>query len=54
MKWTKRIILVLVFGFVLFYLYNNPTGAADALKGAAAAVGTAINSLITFFNALSG
>ena len=54
MKWIKRMLLVLVVGFVLFYLVNQPQGAADAVRGAAAAVGTTINSLITFFNALAG
>jgi hypothetical protein len=54
MKWIKRILGVLVIGFVLFYLVNQPQGAADAVRGAAAAVGTAISSLITFFNALAG
>ncbi|GAA3715055.1 hypothetical protein GCM10022204_37960 [Microlunatus aurantiacus] len=54
MKWIKRMLLLLVVGFVLFYLVNQPQGAADAVRGAAAAVGTAISSLITFFNALAG
>lgn len=54
MKWIKRILGLLVIGFVLFYLVNQPQGAAEAVRGAAAAVGSAINSLITFFNALAG
>ncbi|HEY5786734.1 MAG TPA: hypothetical protein VIT65_18360 [Microlunatus sp.] len=54
MKWVKRMLLVLVVGFVMFYLVNQPQGAADAVRGAAAAVGTAVSSLITFFNALAG
>lgn len=54
MKWIKRMLTVLVIGFVLFYLVNQPEGAASAVRGAAAAVGNAINSLITFFNALAG
>ena len=37
MKWIKRMLLVLVVGFVLFYLVNQPQGAADAVRGAAAA-----------------
>jgi hypothetical protein len=53
-KWIKRMLAVLVIGFVLFYLVNQPEGAAAAVRGAAAAVGNAINSLITFFNALAG
>lgn len=54
MKWIKRMLVVLVVGFVLFYLINQPEGAAAAVRGAAGAVGAAINSLITFFNALAG
>jgi hypothetical protein len=53
-KWIKRMLVVLVVGFVLFYLVNQPEGAADAVRGAAAAVGNAVNSIITFFNALAG
>ena len=33
MKWIKRMLLVLVVGFVLFYLVNQPQGAADAVRG---------------------
>ena len=54
MKWIKRMLLLLVVGFVLFYLVNQPEGAAAAVRGAVAGVGTAVNSLITFFNALAG
>ncbi|MDN5761680.1 MAG: hypothetical protein L0H41_05120 [Microlunatus sp.] len=54
MRWIKRILGLLALGFVLFYLVNQPQGAADAVRGAAAAVGTAITSIITFFNALAG
>lgn len=54
MKWIKRMLLLLVVGFVLFYLVNQPEGAAAAVRGAFAAVGTAVDSLITFFNALAG
>ena len=54
MKWIKRLVTVLVIGFVLFYLVNQPEGAAAAVRGAASAVGNAVNSIITFFNALAG
>ena len=54
MKWVKKILFVLVVLFACFYLVNRPEDAADAVRGAAGAVGTAINSLITFFTSLAG
>ena len=37
-KWIKRILGLLVIGFVLFYLVNQPEGAADAVRGILAAL----------------
>ena len=31
-KWIKTILLVLVIGFALFYLYTKPEAAAHAVK----------------------
>jgi hypothetical protein len=53
-KWTRRILLLLAIGFVLYYLVNQPQAAADAVRGIAVAVGGALQSLITFFTALAG
>ena len=44
----------LVIGFVLFYLVNQPQGAADSVRGILAALGGALQSLVTFFTALTG
>ncbi len=41
-KWIKTILLVLVVGFALFYLFTRPEAAAEAVKnffGAFEAVG---------------
>ena len=54
MKWVKRILVVLVIGFVLFYLVKQPEGAADVVRSAAEGVAHVITSIITFFDALSG
>ena len=32
-KWIKTIVLVLIVGFCLFYLYTRPAEAASAVKG---------------------
>jgi len=38
--------------FVLIYLVSQPQGAADAVRGAAGGVGSAVNNLIEFVTAL--
>lgn len=48
----KKILLGLVIAFAAFYLVTQPAGAADAIKGAAAAVGVAFESIIRFLTAL--
>jgi hypothetical protein len=53
-KWTKRILGLVVIGFVLFYLVNQPAAAADSVRGIVGALGTALQSLVTFFTALAG
>ena len=53
-KWIRRILGLLVIGFVLFYLVNQPEGAADSVRGILAALGGALQSLVTFFTALTG
>jgi hypothetical protein len=53
-RWIRRILGLLVIGFVLFYLVNQPQGAADSVRGILAALGGALQSLVTFFTALTG
>lgn len=46
--WLKKALLVLVAGFVLFYLFTRPEAAAEAVKtffGAFEAIGVFFNSL---------
>jgi len=54
MKWIKRILLILVVGFCLYYLVNQPEGAASAVRTVFAALATAFLSIITFFTSLAG
>ena len=54
MKWVKRILLVLVVGFCLFYLIQQPEGAASAVRTVFGALARAFRSIITFFTSLAG
>ncbi|MBA8795521.1 hypothetical protein FHX74_003157 [Friedmanniella endophytica] len=53
MKWVKRIVLVLVVTFALFYLITQPENAANAVRGAGEAIAGAFNSIMKFFSALA-
>jgi hypothetical protein len=48
----QKVLVGLVIAFAAFYLLTQPEGAADAVKGAAAAVGNGFESLIAFITAL--
>lgn len=48
-KHAKTLIWILVIGFALFYLVQNPVGAADAVR----TVGEWIRSVFTFFSTLA-
>jgi hypothetical protein len=52
-KFVKRLVSVLVVGFCLFYVVNQPEGAAAAVRTAFLAVGDAFGSIITFFTSLA-
>ncbi len=48
----KKLLIWVAIAFVAFYLVTQPTGAADAVKGAASGVESAFGSIITFFSSL--
>lgn len=52
-RWFKRILFVLVVGFCLFYLINQPEGAAASVRTVFDAVAVAFRSIITFFTTLA-
>lgn len=52
-RWFKRLLFVVVVGFCLFYLVNQPEGAAGAVRTVFAAVARAFGSIITFFTTLA-
>ncbi|MDP9443520.1 MAG: hypothetical protein M3P83_03830 [Actinomycetota bacterium] len=49
---TKKAVALAVVAFAAFYLLTQPVGAADAIRGAVAAVGSAFEQLIRFVTAL--
>ena len=53
MKWTKKVIFVLVVGFCLFYLIQQPEGAAEAVRTVFGALVRAFQAIVTFFTSLS-
>jgi len=52
-KWTKKIIFVLVVGFCLFYLVQQPEGAAEAVRTVFGALAGAFQAIVTFFTSLT-
>jgi hypothetical protein len=52
-KWTKKVIFVLVVGFCLFYLIQQPEGAAEAVRTVFAALVRVFQAVVTFFTSLS-
>lgn len=49
-SWIKRLLLVLVAAFVVFYLFTRPEDAAEAVKtffGAFESVGTFFTTLVS-------
>jgi succinate dehydrogenase hydrophobic anchor subunit len=53
-KFVKRVLLVLVVGFCLFYLVQQPEGAAASVRTVFGALARAFNSILTFFTSLAG
>ena len=54
MKLLKRVLWVLVIGFCLFYLVQQPQAAASAVRTVFGALARAFNSILTFFTSLAG
>ena len=50
---VRKVLLVLLVGFVLFYLIQRPVSAAGAVRTVFAAVGAAFRSIVVFFNSLA-
>jgi hypothetical protein len=52
-KWTKKLLFVIVVGFCLFYLVQQPEGAADAVRTVFGALVRVFQAIVTFFTSLS-
>ena len=48
----KKLLIWALLAFAGFYLFTQPTNAANAVGGAFSAVGSAFGSVITFLTAL--
>jgi len=49
----KKVVTLLAFGFVVYYLLTAPEGAAEAVKNAFSAVIDGFGQIIRFFNELA-
>ena len=54
MVWIKRIIVILVVAFALFYLIAQPEAAANAVQALFSAIAKVFRSIIIFFQSLTG
>ncbi|HEX8487146.1 MAG TPA: hypothetical protein VF642_01270 [Propionibacteriaceae bacterium] len=54
MKWVRKILVLLVVTFAVFYLVTRPEDAAAAVRGAFDALAKAFSSIIVFFTSLTG
>ena len=53
MTWVKRILAILVVGFFLFYLIQQPESAAAAVRTVFSAVAVAFQAIVRFFTSLA-
>jgi hypothetical protein len=52
MKWVRKVLLLLVVTFAVFYLVTRPVDAANAVSGAFDGLGTVFSSIMTFFRSI--
>jgi hypothetical protein len=53
MSLAKRVIVILIVGFFVFYLISQPESAAAAVRTVFNAVAVAFRSIVQFFAALA-
>lgn len=53
MRWTKKILFVLIVGFCLFYVVQQPQGAAAAVRTVFGALVGVFQAIVTFFTSLA-
>jgi len=54
MKWIRRLLVLMVVVFAVFYLVTRPEDAAAAVRGLFGALANAFQSIIVFFTSLAG
>ena len=54
MSLAKRVIVILIVGFFLFYLISQPEAAAAAVRTVFGALATAFRAIVQFFSSLAG
>lgn len=54
MKWVRKILLLFVVVFAVFYLVTRPEDAAAAVRTLFFALAHVFNSIVTFFTSLAG
>ena len=52
-KWTKKVLFILIVGFCLFYLIQQPEGAAEAVRTVFGALVRVFQAIVTFFTSLA-
>jgi hypothetical protein len=53
MSFAKRVLVILIVGFFIFYLISQPEGAASAVRTVFAALGVAFRAIVRFFTSLA-
>lgn len=54
MKWVRKVLVLLVVTFAVFYLVTRPEDAASAVRTAFGALTRAFSSIVVFFTSLAG
>lgn len=54
MPWVRKVLLVLLVSFGLFYMVQRPESAAGAVRNVFGAIGGASRAIVVFFNSLAG
>lgn len=49
----KKTIIILIIGFLLYYLFTRPAGSADFIQGIVDAVVEGFNQVVNFFERLA-
>ena len=53
MPWVRKVLLVLLVAFVLFYLIQRPESAAAAVRAVFGAIAAGFRAIVVFFNSLA-